>query len=31
MQMAGDKTAASGAMTAHEGAQWPHFANMTLV
>ena len=30
MQMPDDKTAASGAMMAHEGAPWAHFANMTL-
>ena len=30
MKMSDDKTAASGAMMAHEGAHWAHFANMTL-
>jgi uncharacterized membrane protein len=30
IKMSDDKPAASGAMMAHEGAQWPHFANMIL-
>ena len=30
MQVPDDKTAASGAMMAHEGAHWAHFANMAL-
>jgi uncharacterized membrane protein len=30
MRMSEEKTATSGAMMAHEGTQWAHFANMTL-